>query len=164
MGPIKGGLKPGMTVFLHGVVAFEAKRWGGPETPFCIPLILWIHAILRWPWELNALQLKKAPTNLQNTSKLRKHFPQFDNTCAAFRKHDADTQTCCKFRKHMLKQKRWKFRNHNGNVSGYTKKWWTVFCYPGFSAKIKINKHFGFILCYVVGAWFRYCDKYQPLT
>ena len=57
--------------------------------PFCF---------LRWLWELNALQHKKTHANRQNTTKLRKHFNQFDNTCAAFRKHDAK-QKCCKFTK-----------------------------------------------------------------
>ena len=35
---------------------------------------------LRWPWELNALQLKKTHASGQNTSKVRKHLHQFHNT------------------------------------------------------------------------------------
>ncbi len=40
-------------------------------------------SILRWPRELNALQLQKTHANRKNTSKLRKQLNQFDNTRAA---------------------------------------------------------------------------------
>jgi len=39
--------------------------------------------ILRWPRELNALQLKKTDANRQNTNKSRKCLHQFKNTRAA---------------------------------------------------------------------------------
>ena len=48
---------------------------------------------IRWPWKVTALQLKKTHAKRQNTSKLRKRFHQFDNTCAAFRKRAAKTTT-----------------------------------------------------------------------
>ena len=48
---------------------------------------------LRWPWALTALQLKRTHAKRRNTSKLRKHLHQFDNTCAAFREHAAKTTT-----------------------------------------------------------------------
>ena len=44
---------------------------------------------LRWPWHLNALQLKNSHANTQNTSKLR-HL-QFDNTRSAFRSLTANS-------------------------------------------------------------------------
>ncbi len=40
-------------------------------------------SILRWPRELNALQLQKTHAHRKNTCKLRKQLNQFDNTCAA---------------------------------------------------------------------------------
>ena len=57
------------------------------KASFTLPL-LW------WPTCANALQIKKTHANRQNTSKLRKHH-QFDNSCAAFSKHAANTQTRC---------------------------------------------------------------------
>ncbi len=54
-------------------------------------------SILRWPRELNVLQLRETHINRKNTSKLRKYH-QFDNTCAA-NTHNATT---CRNTLHML--------------------------------------------------------------
>ena len=50
--------------------------------------MLWQRAVntkgyVRWPWELNTLQLKKTHASGQNTSKVRKHLHQFHNTTHA---------------------------------------------------------------------------------
>ncbi len=42
-----------------------------------------VRAKVKWPRELNVLQLKKTNANRKSTSKLREHLHQFDNTCAA---------------------------------------------------------------------------------
>ncbi len=65
-----------------------------------------INQILRWPRELNALQIEK------NTCKLRKQLHQFDNTCAA-NTHNTTKQRnalqiqffiwlCCEHLQHLL--------------------------------------------------------------
>ncbi len=48
--------------------------------------------ILRWPRELNALQLQKTHANKKSTSKLRKHLHCFDST------HAANPHNTCKLR------------------------------------------------------------------
>lgn len=48
-------------------------------------------SFLRWPTELNALQLKKINADRHSTSKLRKHLHQFDNT--QVRKHNRIQKT-----------------------------------------------------------------------
>ena len=55
--------------------------------------------ILQWPTGANALQLINNEThaNRKNTSKLRKHLHKFDNTCAAFSKHAANTHNKNKY-------------------------------------------------------------------
>lgn len=65
------------------------------------------YRLIQWPWDL---QLKKTHTNIQNTSKPRKHFYLFDNTFCktvpGWRWKSAKTNTCitmnrthCKHRK-----------------------------------------------------------------
>ncbi len=62
-----------------------------------------VRAKVKWPRELNVLQLKKTNANRKSTSKLREHLHQFDNTCAAnthnqIQKCTANTHSATKFK------------------------------------------------------------------
>ncbi len=103
----------GMPFILH-VFSHKPRYWINWVLDLIVALDtrwMWVPDV-RWPTGTNAQQLKKTHANRQNTSKLRKHLHQFDNTRRAFRKHTntgfSNTKTLqiqkrCKHRKRQQK-------------------------------------------------------------
>ncbi len=91
---------------------------------------------LRWPWELNALQLKKTQANRQNTQIKNKNLHQYDDTCAPLRKHAASTENTTKYTNVLLIQ------NTQPNIQTCGKLH-TTGHYPGAPEHVSRSGHVG---------------------
>ncbi len=66
-----------------------------PKTRTHRHLVFLKEGFIRWPRELNALQLQKTHANRKSTSKSRKHLHQFDSRCSKCSQHNQINNFIC---------------------------------------------------------------------